>query len=333
MTKRPLLLVLAHGIFGWGDQAAGRDMRQDYYTGLRPFLEHRYGNREDLALRIIAPQVPVSERAAVRGEHLRDAIQAQLAGMPSETRVHIIAHSMGGLDGRWVIAEGSVTDRIDSLTTIATPHRGTSLGDIAYALRAVIPPVADGFYQLDYALQEIENKFHDFFGWLAGPRIPITRKHFECIRHLLGNLVDHTSRSELERGLRDLTLDGVQQFNADLSEAERRARSGAGRPIRYVAYGGALPAGSESALKPSSELIRVFGTQLERAGSNDGAVSDWSSHFPWDDDGREYAETIPYDHFGQINWRIPDFRWNDDMEPALKAIYQSIMDRIVGMRA
>ena len=307
-------------------------MRQDYYTGLRPFLEREYGHRDDLALTIIAPQVPVSESAATRGRCLLNAIRTQLETMPSATRVRLIAHSMGGLDGRWVIAEGSLTDRIDSLTTIATPHRGTSLGDIAYALRDVIPSVADGLYQLDHALQEIDNKFHDFFGWFAGPRIRITRDHFECIRHLLGNLVEHTSRAELKRGLHDLTLQGVQDFNDGLAAAEQQTRSGAGGHITYVAYGGALPSGSQSLLNPSFELIRVFGTPPEKAGNNDGAVSDWSSHFPWDDEGRDYAETIPYDHFGQINWRIPDYRWNDDLEPGLSAIYQGIMDRIVSIR-
>ena len=98
-------------------------MRQDYYTGLSPFLERRYGSRDDLALTIMAPQVPVSDSAAARGEQLKEAIRIQLQDMPLETRVHIIAHSMGGLVARWVIAEGSLSDRIDSLITIATPHR------------------------------------------------------------------------------------------------------------------------------------------------------------------------------------------------------------------
>jgi hypothetical protein len=333
MTKRSILLILAHGILGWGSPAAGRDMRQDYYTGLRPFLERQYGKRDDLALTIIAPQVPVSESVAARGHHLKEAIQTQLRQMPSDTRVHILAHSMGGLDGRWVIAEGGLSDRIDSLTTIATPHRGTSLGNVAYALRSVIPAVADGLHQVDHVIQQIEDQVQDSFKWLTGRKIPLTGDHLETLRHLLGNLVKHTTPAQLERGLYDLTLEGARHFNAELAEAERTIRSGPGRPIAYTAYGGDLSSHSRSLLRPSSDLIRVFGIKEEKAEGNDGAVSAWSSHFPWDEAGREYVETLPYDHFGQINWRIPDFRPDDELDPALIPVYQGIMDRIVSNRS
>lgn len=257
----------------------------------------------------------------------------QLQKMPSETRVHIVAHSMGGLDGRWVIAEGGLADRIDSLTTIATPHRGTSLGNVAYALRGVILTVADGLYQVDHLVQAIEDKFHDSFKWLTGRKIPLTGDHLETLRHLLSNLVKRTTPAQLERGLYDLTLEGVRTFNAELAEAERTIRSGPGRPITYAAYGGDLSSLPASLLRPSYDLIRVFGTQEEKAGGNDGAVSAWSSHFPWDEAGREYVETLSYDHFGQINWHIPDFRPDDEMDPALIAVYQGIMDRIVSIRS
>ena len=333
MTKRSLLLVLAHGILGWGSPAEGRDVRQDYYTGLRPFLEQRYGSRDDLGLTIMAPQVPVSDSAAARGEQLKEAIRIQLQDMPLETRVHIIAHSMGGLDGRWVIAEGSLSDRIDSLITIATPHRGTSLGNVAYALRDVIPTVANGIYHADQLIREIEGTFHEWFKRFSRRKIPLTGDYLECLRHLLSNLVKQTTRPQLERGLYDLTLEGVQSFNAGLAEAEQKIRSDTGRHIMYVAYGGTLPSESASSLKPSYELIRTFETDQERAAGNDGAVSEWSSHFPWDDSGCEYVRTLHYDHFAQINWHIPDFRLSDEMEPALMAVYHGIMDRILSIRA
>ena len=44
-------------------------------------------------------------------------------------RVHIIAHSMGGLDARMMIYKYEMQDRIGSLTTIGTPHLGTSYAD------------------------------------------------------------------------------------------------------------------------------------------------------------------------------------------------------------
>jgi triacylglycerol lipase len=43
--------------------------------------------------------------------------------------VNIVAHSMGGLDARYLITHLGMADRVRSLTTIATPHRGTYLVD------------------------------------------------------------------------------------------------------------------------------------------------------------------------------------------------------------
>ena len=44
-------------------------------------------------------------------------------------RVHIIAHSMGGLDARQMIFEYQMQDRVASLSTIGTPHLGTAYAD------------------------------------------------------------------------------------------------------------------------------------------------------------------------------------------------------------
>lgn len=45
-------------------------------------------------------------------------------------RVNIIAHSMSGLDMRYAIQELDCAPKIASLTTLATPHRGTSLAEL-----------------------------------------------------------------------------------------------------------------------------------------------------------------------------------------------------------
>jgi triacylglycerol lipase len=59
---------------------------------------------------------------------LRDAIN----GIPSlgKGKFHIIAHSMGGLDARHMIVKLGMADRVSSLTTIGTPHLGTSFADV-----------------------------------------------------------------------------------------------------------------------------------------------------------------------------------------------------------
>jgi triacylglycerol lipase len=40
-------------------------------------------------------------------------------------KVHIIAHSMGGLDARWMIYRFRMEEKIASVTTIGTPHLGS----------------------------------------------------------------------------------------------------------------------------------------------------------------------------------------------------------------
>lgn len=45
-------------------------------------------------------------------------------------KLNIIAHSMGGLDMRYAIAHLDIAEHVASLTTIASPHRGTYLADL-----------------------------------------------------------------------------------------------------------------------------------------------------------------------------------------------------------
>ena len=43
--------------------------------------------------------------------------------------VHILAHSLGGLDSRYMISKLDMAERVLSLTTLGTPHRGTTFAD------------------------------------------------------------------------------------------------------------------------------------------------------------------------------------------------------------
>lgn len=67
---------------------------------------------------------PLAKRADELA-HEVDSILA-LTGAP---KVHIIAHSMGGLDARQMICVLGYAPKVCSLTTIATPHHGSPLAD------------------------------------------------------------------------------------------------------------------------------------------------------------------------------------------------------------
>jgi triacylglycerol lipase len=64
-----------------------------------------------------------------RSEELKKQIEKKFP----EGKVNLIGHSMGGLDARYLISKLGFHDRVESLTTIGTPHHGTSLAEIALA--------------------------------------------------------------------------------------------------------------------------------------------------------------------------------------------------------
>jgi triacylglycerol lipase len=105
-------VVLAHGLLGFDEIAiAGRKTR--YFRGLA-----------GLEADFIHPRVQPTASIAVRAQRLADLIREVPGG-----RVNIIAHSMGGLDARYAIARLGLDQRVASLVTIGTPHRGTPLAD------------------------------------------------------------------------------------------------------------------------------------------------------------------------------------------------------------
>lgn len=73
---------------------------------------------------------PVELRAVQLSRRVEDILVATNA-----PRLHIIAHSMGGLDSRHMIVDQpGMADKVASLTTIGTPHLGTSFADFGLTL-------------------------------------------------------------------------------------------------------------------------------------------------------------------------------------------------------
>lgn len=115
-------IVLAHGLFGFGELRLAASL---------PPIHYWHGIREALATNgslILTPSVPPSSSISDRASSLA----AQIADVTSGP-VNIIAHSMGGLDSRYLIANHLSSVRVASLTTIATPHRGSPVADLLMA--------------------------------------------------------------------------------------------------------------------------------------------------------------------------------------------------------
>ena len=81
----------------------------------------------------VFPDVPALDSCEKRAKPLAEQIFAKYP----DGDIHIIAHSMGGLDSRVLIARNhfGLSERIKSLTTMATPHLGTEVADLLIGRR------------------------------------------------------------------------------------------------------------------------------------------------------------------------------------------------------
>jgi triacylglycerol lipase len=113
-------VVLAHGLCGFDRVYALRRQVKEYFPGIRAYLEAA-GNRVLVAR--VSPTAGVARRAA----DLKRFIDREAPAGP----VHVIGHSMGGLDARYMVARLGMDRRVLSVTTVGTPHRGSSFADWA----------------------------------------------------------------------------------------------------------------------------------------------------------------------------------------------------------
>lgn len=315
MEAQPLLLVLVHGLFGWGEDRDRTRWPKDYWYGLRRFLEQESATRPDCNLKILMPSLPSVDSIEVRGAVLQRAIETGLTGCPSGTRVHLIAHSRGGMDARWVIAQPGMADKIASLTTIGTAHRGTMFMNLSYALL----PLFKGGGKLLKLIEDLKRR--------------LGMRSSEFYYHFLHGY--DCSSEQMRQAFYPLTLKGAAEFNETHAERERLLRQRTHRPIAYFAYGGRVARVRMPFLRLSHLIIAWFGTSEERSSGNDGATSIWSSHYPWEKDQQTagmdaYIRAVPFDHYEQINWEAHCHRPNSALSPQLEELYRNIIQQILG---
>ena len=114
-------IVLAHGLLGFDElHVAGRLLPGvHYWRGITEALRNN-------GAEVIAAAVPASASIEERAEKLGRDIGQKAGGRA----VNIIAHSMGGLDARYMISRLKPPNvDVLSLTTVASPHRGSAFAD------------------------------------------------------------------------------------------------------------------------------------------------------------------------------------------------------------
>jgi len=104
-------VVLVHGLFGFS-----KLLWLEYFRQARTLYEQ-------MGMRVIVVKLPWAGSVDRRAR----ALAAQLRDEPGP--LHLVAHSMGGVDARMWIARLGGGTQVASLTTLATPHRGSPVAD------------------------------------------------------------------------------------------------------------------------------------------------------------------------------------------------------------
>jgi triacylglycerol esterase/lipase EstA (alpha/beta hydrolase family) len=110
-----LPVILAHGYLGFGKLGPF-----PYFNNVKQMLAQ--GGIEDVHATDVMPKGSLDTRS--------QELAAQIRQLVPNGKVNVIAHSMGGLDSRYLIARGG-RDIIQTLITLGTPFRGTLAADIA----------------------------------------------------------------------------------------------------------------------------------------------------------------------------------------------------------
>lgn len=136
-------LVLVHGLLGFS--TIGPRGRLEYFRGVMRHLENNSDVLNGKGKVYVADLDPL-DTIPSRAIQLRDFIQERLYDHREKKfryeKVNIIAHSMGGLDARYMISNlhmdtgprSPMAEQIASLTTIGTPHLGTPFADFMMQL-------------------------------------------------------------------------------------------------------------------------------------------------------------------------------------------------------
>lgn len=128
-----LPIVLAHGLLGFDTfSLAPAALKESlpslsivYWKGITEVLQRR-------GVEVLVAKVPTSASIKERAEELRKQIEHTFP----HREINLIGHSMGGLDARFLASRIETTFTVRSVTTIATPHRGSPFAD--YMLDQVI---------------------------------------------------------------------------------------------------------------------------------------------------------------------------------------------------
>jgi triacylglycerol lipase len=123
MSEAKRIVFLHHGLFGFGNFEFGKVRMRYFSGGIEPSLVRA-------GCAVVSTHVHPTAGIEQRARELKTQILRYIRGIGRRhARVTLIAHSMGGLDARFMVTHLGMADQVEALVTIATPHRGSPYAD------------------------------------------------------------------------------------------------------------------------------------------------------------------------------------------------------------
>lgn len=115
-------IVCVHGLLGFDVLAVGPIAFAKYFRMPAPWLKAK-------GYKVLTPAVPPIGSIERRAEALRAYL---LRECPND-RIVLLAHSMGGLDSRFLLTHRGDGLNIESLVTLVTPHHGSAVAEAVFS--------------------------------------------------------------------------------------------------------------------------------------------------------------------------------------------------------
>lgn len=128
----PYPVVLLHGMGGFGKLELG-PVAITYFDGVVEDLTTR---GEAVYVTLVPPYDTSLARAKALATQIDDILKRT-----GKAKVNLVGHSQGGMDARVIASPAGLGygDRVASVTTIATPHRGSRVADAVLGLLHGVP--------------------------------------------------------------------------------------------------------------------------------------------------------------------------------------------------
>lgn len=285
-------IVLCHGLYGY--DKIGPDtipsLQIHYWSGIDDALAK-------LGAKVIVTKVPRTGGIQTRAQELHTILKATA----KDKEINFLAHSMGGLDCRYLISH--IKDRpyrVRSLTTVSTPHRGSPFMDwcrdhIGVGVMSAVAEAANEAKQLERggvdpgtASCEMEDgkenvqTIYEKKKGSSGFSLPfVNNLSLASLAKIPTNLIDPV----LSKVIQSLDTPAYSNLTTDYCINYFNPNTPDDPSVDYYSYGASKSIPIWSTLGFPWQVIK------EKEGENDGLVSLTSAKW-----GR-YVETVHADHW------------------------------------